>query len=732
MKQLVQNYKTGELKLIDVPIPHLQPSGVLVQNVNSVVSVGTEKLMLDFAKKSLLGKALARPDLTRQVINFAKTEGLLNAYRQATNRLDNLTPLGYSSAGIVMEVGEGVDDLKEGDRVSCARGGFASHAEVVFIPQNFCVKIPDNVNFENASFATVGAIALHSIRLCELNPGDQIAIIGLGLLGQIAVQIAKGAGYHVFGTDSDSKKVTLAQQLGADEGAVAGTDDVLSKAASFTKGNGFDAVVIFASAPSNEPLETAAEICRHNGKIVVPGMVKLDIPRETFYQKELSFIVPKGWGPGFDDPNCAVSEADYPHVRWTARQNMEQFLELVAEGQVKLEPLTTHSFGIDEAESAYKSITKDKSGQYIGVILGYNTQDTTDLTNKIELNAPQESSKPADKTNVGLIGAGAFATGTMLPIIKNIPSVNLKGIATATGTTGKHVGDKFRFGYCTTDYKELLQNPEIDTVLIATRHNLHARLVAESLAHGKNVFVEKPLALSIEELREVVAAHEANPGRLMVGFNRRFSPFSSRAKELLRGINEPLVINCRVNAGSIPKESWVHDRSEGGGRILGEVCHFIDLAQFLTGSLPIRVHAESLGDTGVYGLDENVIVTATFKDGSIASITYIANGDKSFPRERVEIFGGGAVCVIDNYKSLTFTSGSKRKKMHKFNKDSGHKSEFASFFSAIEKGKPMPVDFKEYIYTTLATLCIEESLLKGIPIEIKKEILQGFETASKD
>lgn len=732
MKQLVQNYKTGELKLIDVPTPNLQPGGVLVQNVNSVVSVGTEKLMLDFAKKSLLGKALARPDLTRQVINFAKNEGLLNAYRQATSRLDNLTPLGYSSSGIVMEVGEGVDELKAGDRVSCARGGFASHAEVVFIPQNYCVKIPDNVSFENASFATVGAIALHSIKLCELNPGDQVAIIGLGLLGQIAVQIAKGAGYNVFGTDSDTNKTALAQQLGADGVAVVGKDDVLNKAASFSKGKGFDAVIIFASAPSNEPLETAAEICRHNGKIVVPGMVKLDIPRETFYQKELSFIVPKGWGPGFDDPNYAVSKADYPHVRWTARQNMEQFLELVAEGQVKLEPLTTHSFGIDEAESAYKSITKDKSGQYIGVILGYNTQDKEQLTTKIELKAPQESAKPAKKTNVGLIGAGAFATGTMLPIIKKIPSVNLKGIATATGTTGKHVGDKFGFGYCTTNYKELLQNPEIDTVLIATRHNLHAKLVAESLAHGKYVFTEKPLALSVEELNHVIAAYEENQGRLMVGFNRRFSPFSSRAKELLGGINEPLVINCRVNAGSIPKESWVHDRSEGGGRILGEVCHFIDLAQFLTGSLPIRVHAESLGDTGVYGLDENVIVTATFKDGSIASITYIANGDKSFPRERVEIFGGGAVCVIDNYKSLTFTSGSKRKKMRKFNKDSGHKSEFAAFFSAIEKGKPMPVDFKEYIYTTLATLCIEESLSKGIPIEIKKEILQDFETASKD
>jgi len=717
MKQLIQNFKTGELKLIDVPTPHLQHGGVLVQNVNSVVSVGTEKLMLDFARKSLLGKALARPDLTRQVIDFAKNEGLLNAYRQATSRLDNLTPLGYSSSGIVMEVGEGVHDLKAGDRVSCSRGGFASHAEVVFIPQGFCVRIPDHVNFENASFTTVGAIALHSIRLCHLNPGDKVAIIGLGLLGQIAVQIAKGAGYSVFGTDSDANKTALAAQLDSDGVAVVGTDDVLSKAASFSAGNGFDAVVIFASAPSNEPLETAAEICRHNGKIVVPGMVKLDIPRETFYQKELSFIVPKGWGPGFDDPNYTISEADNTRVGWTARQNMVQFLELVADEQVKLEPLITHRFEIDKAESAYKSITNDKSGKYIGVILDYDAKDAKPLTSKIELTKQPEAGKPQGKVNVGLIGAGQFATGTMLPIIKKIPSVNLKGIATATGLTGKHAGNKYGFEYCTTDYKELLKDPQINCILIATRHNLHAGFAADALSHAKDVFVEKPLALSNEELREVIGAYKDGQQRLMVGFNRRFSPFTQKAKDLLSTINEPLVINCRVNAGSIPKDSWVH-ASQGGGRILGEMCHFIDLAQFLTGSLPIKVYAESLGDAGIYNLDENVIITVTFKDGSVASITYIANGDKSFPRERVEVFGGGAVCVIDNYKSLTFTSGSKRKKMRKSNKDSGHRNEFFAFFSMIKDGKQSPVDFEEYVYTTLATLCIEKSLSESGSVNV--------------
>lgn len=727
MKQLVQNYKSGELKLIEVPAPKVKSGGVLVRNVNSVISIGTEKLMMDFAKKSLIGKALARPDLTRQVIDFARNEGILNAYRQATSRLDSLTPLGYSSAGIVMEVGDNVDDLKVGDRVACARGGFASHAEMVSIPRNLCARVADNVDFESAAFATVGAIALHSLRLCELSFGDRVAIIGLGLLGQIAVQIAKAAGYSVFGTDSDSEKVVLAEQFGADDGAVVGKDDIVAKAINFTKGNGFDAVIILASAQSNEPLELAADICCHKGKIVVPGMVKLDVPRETFYQKELSLVVSKGWGPGFDDPVYELGGIDYPHpyVRWTERRNMEQFLTLVSEGKVQLNPLITHRFKIDDAESAYKSISEGKSGKHIGILFSYDTQASATQATRLQLKQTARASKSKERIGVGLIGAGAFAIGTILPIIKKLPSVNLSGIATATGTSGKHIGDKFGFDYCTTDYAELLNDSGIDCILIATRHNMHAKFAAEALSHGKDVFVEKPLALSIDELKQVIAACEQNPKKLMVGFNRRFSPFATKAKEMLSHTNEPLIINCRVNAGPIPKESWVHDPAQGGGRILGEVCHFIDLAQYLTGSLPNRVYAESLRDAGAYNPDENVVVTVNFKDGSIASVTYVANGDKSFPRERVEIFGGNSVCVIDNYKSVVSAHKSKRKKMKKFNKDSGHRSELSSFFSAIQKGQELPVSFEEYVYTTLATFCIEESLAQGQPIDVTAQSLEG-------
>lgn len=717
MKQVVQNLKNGELKVIEVPSPHLRPGGILVSNVNSVISLGTEKLMMDFAQKSLLGKARARPDLARKVIELARSGGLMEAYRQVSGRLDKFTPLGYSSAGVVLEVGEGVDEFKVSDRVSCARGDFASHAEIIFVPKNLCVKIPDNVDFDSAAFATLGAIALHAIRLCELSLGENLAIIGLGLLGQLAVQLAKASGYRVFGMDTNGDKVSLAKKLGADDGAVAGKEAV-DRARSFSKGYGFDAVLILASTTSNQPLEIAADICREKGKIVAPGMVRLNVPRETFYHKELSLIVSRAWGPGIYDATYELKGIDYPYayVRWTERKNMAQFLELVADGKVQLKPLITHRFKIDDAETAYRAIMEDTSGKYIGVVLCYDVQERTDLAAKIQLKKGVKKAK--EQINVGLVGAGTFATTTILPITKKLPFVNLRGVASATGPSGKHAGDKFGFEYCTTDYKELLKDPDIDCVLIATRHNLHAKLAIEALNHGKDVFVEKPLALSLPELKEVITTHKQNSGRLMVGFNRRFSPFSLKAKQFLSSMNEPLVMNYRVNAGFIPKESWVHDPSEGGGRILGEVCHFIDLAQFFTSSLPTKVYAEALRDTGIYTPNENVAITVTFKNGSIASIIYTASGDNSFPRERVEIFGGGSVCVIDNFRSLVITRRGRKKRIWKLNRDMGHQNEFSAFFSAMQKGEEAPADFKEYIYTTLATFAIEESLSKGTPVEI--------------
>lgn len=719
MKQLVQNLKTGRLDLIEVPVPALKPGGVLVRNVNSAVSIGTEKLMMEFAKKSLLGKALARPDLTKQVIDLARTEGPVRAYKLAVDRLDTPMPLGYSSTGVVLEVGEGVDEFAVADRVACAKGGFASHAEVVFIPRNLCVKVPENVDFESAAFAAVGAIALHAVRLCEVGIGEKVAIIGLGLLGQLAVQIAKAAGLSVFGSDPDPDKVARARQLGTDEVSQAEREEVIGRARAFTGGHGFDAVIILASAASNEPLEIAAEVCREKGKIVVPGMVKLDIPREVFYRKELSLVVSRAWGPGFGDPYFETKGIDYPraYVRWNERTNMGQFLDLVSQGKVQVQPLITHRFKIDEAERVYEALSRDELGKSVGILFTYDVEPKPPA-HRLELKKPK-GFRLKERVSVGFIGAGTFAMSTVLPIVKKMTAVRLRGVATATGPTGKRAGEKFGFEYCTTDYTELLNDPEIDAVLIATRHDLHARFAAEALSRGKDVFVEKPLALTLNQLKDVAAAYDKSPQqRLMVGFNRRFSPFAQTAKRLLAPITEPLVINYRVNAGFIPKESWIHDPDQGGGRILGEVCHFIDFAQFLTGSLPSRVYAESLRGTGVYGPDENVVVTVTFKNGSVVSITYVANGNRAFPRERVEVFGGGAVCVIDNFKTMLFTWGVKKRTMTRFNKDIGHRGEFAAFFNAIRKGEPSPMSMEEIIYTALATFAIEESLRTGAPVKI--------------
>ena len=719
MKAVVQNNKSGELKLEDIPVPQVKPNGVLVENRYSLISIGTEKLMMDFAQKSLLGKARSRPDLTRQVMNLAKREGLLTAYKESINRLDQLTQLGYSAAGEVIAVGNQVKDVKVGDRVCCAKGGFASHAEVIAVPTQLCVKIPKNVEFSHAAFGTVGAIALHAIRQCKLQFGELVAIIGLGLLGQLAVQIAKSAGYKVFGIDIDKQKTMLAKTLGADE-TVLVTDDVVKQAEVFTKAEGFDAAVILASTKSNEPLITAAEICRQNARVIVPGMIQLEVPRDLFYHKELQLVVSRAWGPGFDDPQYEVKGIDYPHsyVRWTAGKNIEHFLELIQKGKIQVDPLITHTFPIKDAEQAYNEIKTNTSREYIGVLLEYDVSSNHHHDTTLKL-LKKKSYTAKDHINVGLIGAGAFASVRILPCLQKIQNINLKAVCTSNGANAKHVGEKYNFEYCTTDYSRLLKDEDIDCVIISTRHHLHAKFVIESLKHGKDVFVEKPLALNEKELSEIISTYKKYNNRLMVGFNRRYSPCAVKAKQFLKQINEPLVINYRVNAGFIPPDSWVHDPLEGGGRVLGEICHFVDLALFFIDALPIKVFAEGLDNISIYHLNENVQITIKFDDGSVAAITYIANGDKAFPRERVEIFGGGCVCVIDDFKRLTFTHKGKTTKIRGLGRDMGYHTEFDTFFSTIQKEKDLTMNFKEYIYTTIATFCIEKSLSNNVPVEIE-------------
>jgi predicted dehydrogenase/threonine dehydrogenase-like Zn-dependent dehydrogenase len=743
MKQVIQSYRTGKLALAEVPPPTLRPGGLLVQNVASVVSIGTERLIMDMAKKSLLGKAMARPDLVKQVINKARVDGVREAYRAAMGRLDSPVPLGYSCAGKVLSVGQGVDGLQAGDAVACFGQDYASHSEVVWVPRNLVVRAPEGVEYEAAAFAGVGAIALHAVHTAEARLGDRVAVIGLGLLGLLAVQMLKASGCSVFGIDLDPRKVALAQEMGADEAATPGDGTQARVVNKFSKGWGADSVLVFASSEGNEAVELAAQVVRERGRLVVPGMVGLDLDRRLFYDKQIRFEVSRSAGPGIYDPAYEQKGHDYPlpYIRWTAQRNMEQFLGMVASGQVYLGPIITHRYDFQDAERAYRLITEGSENQ-IGVVLKYD--EANSLPTRVLLKhadrvrqtdqgdgTAREDRKPVERVGVGMIGAGLFANSTLLPTLKGIPGLDLRGIASAGGATARHAADKYGFDYCTSDYREILDDPQVDCVLIATRHNLHAPMAGEALERGKDVFLEKPLATDPEQLQAIIQSYNsvapsqgqddghASGPRLMVGFNRRFSPFSIRAKELLDGRGGPLVAHIRVNAGSVPGDSWVNDPVEGAGRIVGEVCHFVDLAQYLTGSQLVRAYAETIrGNNGGSHQEENLAITLSFQDGSLASIVYAAVGDRAFPRERVELFWDESVCLIDNFKSMTFTRRGKGSRMKKWNVDRGHHGEMKTFFDALQEGSPMAVPFRDYVYTTLATFCIQESIKLGKPVEV--------------
>ena len=713
MKQLIQNYKSGELQLVEVPDSILRSGGVILQTRNSLISVGTEKLMIDLAQKGYLGKALARPDLVKQVINKLKVDGLVDTYKAVMSRLDTPITLGYSSAGLVQAVGEGITGVKSGDRIACFGDGFATHSEMSYIPKNMFVRVPENVSFEEAAFVGLGSITLNAIRLANLTFGENVAVIGLGLLGQLSVQMLKAFGCRVIGIDISEAKTKMAKEFGCDVTAVIGKDDINQAVLDFTKGIGADAVIIMAGSQDNKPIEMAAEISRDKGRIVACGMVSLDVPRQDFFKKELSVIVSRATGPGKFDPLYENKGMDYPlpYVRWTTQRNMGCFLDLVSAGKVKLEKLISHRYQINDALQAYEMILKGAE-PYLGVLIEYDKTKEKEPVKKVGLTKRATGKTDKAEIGVGLVGAGLHANTSLLPVLKSLKSIRLVGIADAEGFKGRHTGLKYGFGYCVSDYKELLSDKDIDAVLIATRHNLHARMIIDSLAAGKHVFVEKPLAMNREELNEICKAYEAANKQLMVGFNRRFAPYTQLAKQML-GNPANLVINCRVNAGFVPKESWVYDAAEGGGRVIGEVCHFVDLIQYLAGSKVARVFAESTKEQG----EDNLVVTLKLENGSAATILYASQGDKLLPRERIEVFSGKSVCVIDNFKALFFAKDGKAKKKGSFNIDRGYAGEFKSFFEAVRTGNE-PVDMAEYINTTLTTFAIIESLRSGIPVAI--------------
>lgn len=735
MKQVLQNYKTGQLSVEEVPMPAVNPGGVLVKNAYSLISAGTERSSVELARKSLLGKAKSRPEDLRRVIQLAKKQGVWNAYKTALARLETPTPLGYSSSGIVMEGGAGVKEFKPGDRVACAGGGYASHAEVVFVPKNLCAYVPEEVPLDWASFTTLCAIALQGVRQADIRVGEHCAVIGLGLLGQSTVQLLKASGCRVIGIDIDKEKVELAKTCGADD-AVLRSGDVENSIDAFTGGHGVDVVIITAATASNDPLILAPQIARDRAKVVLVGAAKIDFPREPYYRKELSFILARSYGPGRYDTQYEEGGVDYPigYVRWTEKRNMEAVLNLMAEKKLDMTPLISHRLKIEDAQKAYDMVLGKTEEKFLGILFEYDLakEHTTKIIIKekkaVVSGLNQRSgagSRPISAIGLGFIGVGNFARSFLLPHIKD---VNCVGVADVQGATAQMVAKKYGYSYCTSDYKELLSDETINTICIATRHNLHAQLIIESLKAGKNVYCEKPLCLNKEELKTIVEVHNSMTQLpngtitpiLMVGFNRRFAPLILRARQFLTKKIGPYLINYRINAGMLPPDHWLLDVKQGGGRIIGEVCHFVDVISYFTQAQLVSVYAESLDDSQTAAQD-NIVATLKYDDGSVGSIAYFAIGDKDFPKERVEVFGDNKVCVIDDFKELILSSRGKQKRT-KASQDKGYANEIEALFSAIKQGTQAPIPFSSIIETTLATFAINESIRLGKAVSIPQII----------
>lgn len=772
MKQILQSYKSGELWLAEVPVSVCKSRGVVIQTKNSFVSAGTERMLVDFARKNAIGKAMAMPDQVKKVLRKMKTEGVFSTLEKVQAKLDQPIPLGYSCAGIVEEVGRNVTGLSVGDRVACGGAGYANHSEYNYVPKNLVVKIPGTVSFEDASCATVGSIALQGVRQCDLRLGENICVMGLGLLGLLAVQILKAGGVRVIGFDPNMKRCKLAEELGADRVV---SSDLEAACNDFSEGVGMDAVLITAATKSNEPVTVAGEICRMKGAVVVTGLVGMDIPRDMYYKKELDFKLSLSYGPGRYDPQYEEWGHDYPYgyVRWTEQRNIKAFLDLVAAGAVTPSKLVTHRFGIDDALNAYNLMLGKTGEQYLGIVLNYGTADKeltaderrltqikkeennvsrkgakaqgdpqiTELTQReqrikdtegktlertIQLKSVEglrSDPRPPTSVSIGFIGAGNFTKSVLLPHLKKQSNPRLRGICTATGMNASETGKKEGFEFATTDYKQILDDPDINTVFITTQHNTHARFVIEALKAGKHVFVEKPLCLTMEELDEITKVYFSlltphfSP-KLMVGYNRRFSPHAKMIRDYFQDHRTPMMVNYRVNAGIIPPGVWIQDSAVGGGRIVGEVCHFIDFSAFVIGSDPVEVQALCV-ETANASLvaEDNVAISIRYRDGSVAQILYAAVGATDLAKEYCEVFADESTAVMDNFCS-TVCMGKRGKKKLKGRQIKGFAEETVAFLDAIQQGGPAPIAFESLVNTTACTFAVLESLRTKKTVQI--------------
>jgi polar amino acid transport system substrate-binding protein len=717
MKQVLQNRKTGRPFVGEVPVPALQRGRVLVRTVASLISAGTERAAVELVSKGLVREARQRPDLVKAVVAKVKNEGLLNTFASVRDKMAASQALGYSAAGIVAAVAEDVTEFQAGDRVACAGVGYASHAEVLSVPKNLCVHLPDGVSFESGAYGTLGAIALQGVRLAEPTLGESVVVIGLGLVGQLTVQLLKANGCRVFGLDLDESRVALALELGADK-AIVSSESAAKEIETWTKGHGADAVLITAATDSNQPIELAARVSRLKGRVIVVGMTGMDIPRAPFFSRELKLIISMSYGPGRYDPEYEEHGHDYPlpYVRWTEKRNIESFLELVADRRLNVERLTTHRFPIAEADRAYQLISGELREPNLGVVLNYDPE--AEVIRKVSLAAATQVRKSEKSIVLGVIGAGGYVPPMLLPHFKT-EGVEFRSIATASGISAHDVGKRFGFAYAVSSAEEVLDERAVNLVVIGTRHDTHAELARAALERNKHVFVEKPLALDDAQLDSVLEAAGNSSAKLMVGFNRRFSPLAQRAREFFNDRDTPLSILYRVCASRLPKEHWAQNAEEGGGRVIGEVCHFIDLMQYLTGAPPVYVFAESISAKSGKIVDaDSVFITLRFADGSNGAVAYLAEGDKGLPKERIEIFGAGQTFVLDDFRRATLYKDGREDQVALKAQDKGQQEQVRAVCASVLQGGPAPISLDELAATSRATFRALDSLRDRHPFEV--------------
>jgi polar amino acid transport system substrate-binding protein len=714
MKQILQSYRTGVVRLAEVQPPRCGPREVLVQTTSSLLSLGTERSVVELGRKSLLAKAKARPDLVRRVVEKAKTEGIKTTIEQVFNRLDQPVPLGYSAAGIVRGTGRSANRFAAGSRVACIGQGFASHAEVLAVPEMLCATIPENVSDEAASFGMVGCIALHGVRCANLTFGETVVVTGLGLIGLLTAQMLTAYGCRVIAADIDPHKLELARKLGITN--VCTVDELASVARQISGGEGVDAVLLTLATTTAEPIHQAVDLVRLRGRIVVVGVADVHPHRNELWKKEAELIVSRAAGPGSLDEKYELEGHDLPRgfVRWTEGRNLEEFLRLVSIGAVRTEELVSHRIKIADAEAAYGDIMAGKGGPYVGVVFQYSSEPGQPLT------VPARAVAPAVRTSggaprVGVLGAGMFGQAVIIPALAKTNAV-LHTVSSSDGATGEQVVSKFRFGRSVAEHDLVIADPEIDAVCILTRHRSHARLVREALSANKHVFVEKPLCVNYEELNAIREALEKTTAGLTVGYNRRFSGLAVEMKDHFRSRKGPMVLHYRVNAGYVPPTHWVHDPAEGGSRVIGEMCHFVDFMQFLTGAQPTRVFAERVsGDNAAVVNNDNVVVTIRFSDGSVGSLTYTGGGDRGLGRERVEAFADGWTATLDDFRVLQLFGNGKKRQHKLFDQDLGHTKELAAFIAAVQRGDGITIPLEDLILSTAAVFEMQESLQTGEP-----------------